>query len=114
MQWAGTFFNNAIFGPTLAKWSPGAHIATGLAGGPLVFFDAATPNAAVFAPMTNFMGANLAQDAAGNVLVGMLGSFTALPAGSGMTSLLWYALLYFSATSHCRPSSRVATPASAT
>lgn len=61
MQWLGGFIDNGASGPAFGSFAS-APFSSGVAGGPIAFFDGAGAQAAVLSTVSNFMSASIVHD----------------------------------------------------
>lgn len=82
MQWLGPFIDNGSRQPVFGTFA-GADYSSGVQGGPILLFDAAGAQAAVFSSLSEFMAGSTVKSAGGASLrVGVMGSVAEIPAGA--------------------------------
>lgn len=86
LSYGGAFLEDTV----IERWnhSTEQHINSGLAGGPLFFFDDALQTFAVLAPLSNFMVHNVYEEVGVAVHTGLLGSIEFIPSNFELTTVL--------------------------
>lgn len=90
MHFEGPFIDNDVFGPAFVPWKAGTTLLNGMGGGPAVFFDATASHALVFSSLNNFMAGSMAQNARGDIMAGLMGYATSVPAQTSYSTVMWY------------------------
>jgi len=90
MQWAGAFINNGLGGPNFGAFTAAgaAKLAGGVASGPLVLFDESAAASLMLSASSQFMATSTAA-VGGQLALGPMGSFAALPAGFAYSTVAW-------------------------